>query len=327
MLTCHFQRASLALSLLSSVTASAVSPYLWIDYLFWKAEEDQLVSAANLPGGVPTNVTIPYSATIIEQPGDANSGVRLGGGVGFCENWNLVVDWTHIKNRSCNTISSNNTGINVVPFTGFNGAPAYFASGASSIWNVNLNAVDIYFSRDCCIADCASITPYAGIKWGKVCQSLRASYQDAFAVTDPDTILTVATSEKFNNFSGTGLSLGMNATWALGCNFSLLGDVSGSLLAGKFCTKNNVITATETTNPELHVTDVKKAVRPVVQMQLGVLYEASFCGERSLEVKLAYETQYWFAQWRAPQTVMAFGMGNGGDLSWRGLTLGLLGRF
>lgn len=119
-------------------TAMAHSPYAWVDYLIWNMREDALSYAGVLPAGIPNDTTKPYSAYTAEQDPKWQSGVRIGAGFTFRENWDTSLAWTHFSGKSCSSVADTNTKntIVAVPLAGFNGAPVFFATSAQALWKL-----------------------------------------------------------------------------------------------------------------------------------------------------------------------------------------------
>src|SRR5437016_471806 len=88
---------------------------LVVDYLFWKIEEDGLIFASIIKEGSIFPLTGPL--VNVEQKFNWESGVRLGAGYAWHNEWNLWASWTHLKECACSSVHNDDFRVGVVPFS------------------------------------------------------------------------------------------------------------------------------------------------------------------------------------------------------------------
>lgn len=291
------------------------SYYFEADYLFWKAQTDQTYYAIKVPGGI-NNFPFAPENDMVEQCFDSDSGVRLKAGYSFCDTWDTRLAWTHLNSCSLSDVQEPN---GIIATAIFQLIEQLNGSGAQSAWNTKFNAVDweLGTTRDLC--ESVEFRPHVGIKWGKIHLLQNISYTEIPEVS-------IALANKHNNFSGIGPRIGVDSQWYFWNNLSILGDISGALLYGKF----KIHTDYTLTNAQTlqvfttKVVDCKKRLVPMTQLFLGLNWETS-CSCAVFDIGIGYEAQYWWNQWHSiPSLVGVIATTPGhGDFTTSGLTVKL----
>lgn len=166
--------------------------YFWVDYLRWKAEEDQLVYALVSETGFQP----PQGDILIKEPCfQWDSGVRVGGGYQFCSEWDFFVAWTHFKESTSSSVTAGAQQVLAVALNSSLGAA--FGSSASSTWCLKFDTVDIDIATSYGLTNCLAVRPYMGLKWAGIKQNQDIRYEDV--VINQNT--SNAAVARINNFS------------------------------------------------------------------------------------------------------------------------------
>lgn len=312
-------------------TSSLFGVYIGVDYLYWKAQEDGVLYAINLPGGIPNASPGPgtFNAYLQKPHFTWDSGVRLRGGNTWCDGWNTEIVWTHFKNRSCSTTNNPNGGAIAVNFFSIGNNGINGGLGATSRFSLHFDTIDFLVRCDGYEGQCLTVSPTLGIRVARINQGQNIFYSDVtfLASDNQTTVIADATSQQLNNFSAVGLYGGLNAIWELGRGFQLIGVTAAGLLGGKFC----VATTINTNNAAAMVDGTMHANRRQVQffadLLLGFEWTRSWCnGAYDLAVRAGYEMQWWPDQWQAITNILQGIAGfpqPSGDLSLQGLVVGI----
>ena len=294
--------------------------YANVDYLFWKANEDQLQYAINVPGGLPNGDFLSADQLFIQdQNFKGDSGVRATGGVFFCDDWQLFASWTHFKQNPCVAITNPNNSIlttkifsllDLVPLT----------NTASSAWCFDYDTIDVELSTDWQPVESLTLTPHFGVRGARIHQLQTIVYPEVL-----EGILKVTINNR-NNFSGVGPIMGLQGEYCFWNNVQVWTGVSGALLYGTFHVNSRYEFAAPTedffSSPQ--IINCAGRLRPTVQAFLGLHWEKEICDSGTIfDIGIAYEANYWWNQWMSvPSFIASFVsiIGNG-DLSLHGLTL------
>jgi len=290
-------------------------PYAWVDYLLWQPQEDGLQYAA----------TVDANTLTVQEPRFTwSSGVRAGVGCIFGHTWDIGAVWTHLKQQShVATVCTVPESVLVTPLTNFDESLAT-STGTSYQLCIDFDTVDVDLGKGWFIWDGISLSPRMGVKWARIHQSQDMRYAQ---VTVPNTDINLVPIEivRTNNFSGAGPYVTLQSMWALGKGFSLIGDISGSLLAGKLCTSSTPVAMTSPIATPIVNNTVHK-IRPMARALLGIDWATALSDDAyELCVHAGYEMQWWPQQWNAVASVaqVQSGIRQSGDLSFQGLVLGL----
>lgn len=293
--------------------------FLEVDYLFWKAEQDAMSYAIQIPGGgVPPGAFFTgRQFNVIDQSFRGQSGVKVLGGVSLCGCADTRFGWTHLETCAASSVEERSGVLTIGAFIGQNDI---VGSKATSKWNVSFNTLDWEFGACWDLCDDVAVRPHVGLKWGRINQSRLVTYS---GFVNPDTSYAI---NEVNNFSGTGPRVGADAAWYFYEDFSLIAAASGSLLYGKFnvhddyTNKNTGVTGL----PENQTIRIcTKALVPVAQAFLGLNWEPCSWECIDLNIGVGYEVQYWWDQWRSIPSIIGQVATSpaSGDFTTHGLTL------
>lgn len=293
--------------------------YCGVDYLYWKAEEDQLQYALNIPGGFPqSGLAFANQIDVVNPCFKGQSGVRLTAGYEFCQNWDVALAWAHLQQTSCSSIENSAFGIVATTAFGFIDFIGPVATKALSTWCYNLNMVDFEVGREWHAMHELDLRPFLGFSWIRLNQRQTINYEGIIN-------LPTATMQKTNNFSAIGPRAGIDASYYVWNNISLVATVSGALMYGTFNIKDQGFFVGENNiNLSPFFAECKKRLRPTAQIILGFEWEKEVCNCADVELGIAYEVHYWWNMWQTPNSAAAATAGVNnvpGDFTTHGLTV------
>ena len=184
-------------------------------------------------------------------------------------------------------------------------------------WDTNINNIDADVGYTLPFGECFRLRPHIGFRATWLDQKYR-SYQDN-AADSTETQFTSAAkySEKLNGY---GVEGGLFADWNIGCGFSLVGHVGGSLIYSKInVTQTTSNIALDTDVAFLRTSDTIRIGTPSLDYFVGLEYLSNFC-ETDLCAYLGWEQHVLFDV----NQLFDYASGN---LYTQGLTLGLNASF
>lgn len=291
--------------------------HLELSYLFWKPTQNDMIYAVQIPGGIP-NEGLPFADKLFfrDQQFEAGSGFRLFAEYEICDNIDAGIAWTRLHHTTpgC-SIADGTFDILATGLLGF--VDANIVSGARASWCVAFDTVDLEFAYPFNLCDCLTVRPRGGITWAGIKQLQAIRYEGL--INDP------ALNIDFNRrstFSGAGPRLGIDLYLHMCQHVYLMGVVSGVLVYGPSKATSQYIG--ESNGEPFHPAFIlcQHYVRPAVQFLIGVGGEREWCGV-PVTLNLAYEAQYWWAQWTTVGSSGAAlaGVLAKGDLAFHGLTI------
>ncbi len=225
--------------------------FLMGDFLYWKAQEDGLEYAANM---IPLDTTgRSYKERPIGPHFTYNMGFRVGAGYRLAgnESWDIDLIYTWFYTKAKNSVSNPTTGLMYPTW----GGPAFadpesFASAvpnslvttivyASSEWGLHYNVGDFELGRHYFVSKAVSLRPSIGVRGTSIDQDYSVHYLQSFIFVLNDLVTTQqepASMFAGSKFHGIGPRLKLDLEWHLNCHWSVLGQLSGSLLYGPFKT-------------------------------------------------------------------------------------------
>lgn len=281
------------------------------DWLYWKAFQDDLEYAFANTG----TFTSPQ-LTALAPNFKANSGFRVFGEYILCDNsWKFGAIYTRLYAKASNdsTLSSNVTLLNTTNFPIFLVLPTNsIFSNFSSSWEDTINYFDLDIAREFCLCPCLAITPHMGLRgvWR------REKFNINGTITLPQGALVARFHEQFDGY---GVEGGLHGHLRIGCGFSLVGHVGGSLLYARIKTEEsaNFESLSIVFNPFLS----RKIfhISPMLDTFIGLEYQRN-CWCYPVELHLGWE-QHIIMNSSHLSTI------NYSDLTLQGLTLGASVRF
>ena len=200
-------------------------------------------------------------------------GVRLGLHYNDeCSCLDIGLIWTHFYTNAHSHLSAGP------------GETIFVGGGLEALSNhfrVQLDYVDLDFSRKICLLPCFSITPHVGLRglWLEMHSKSHGTAGIPFGTTNQNFHFR----EKLNDW-GIGIEGGLWMQWSMECGLSLLGHVGGSVLWYNERFTNSTQTSTTAAGGALlsnAISKFKTTTRtgtPTFEYFLGVQYEFDLCG-------------------------------------------------
>lgn len=285
------------------------------DWIYWKAFQDNLEYALAASGS-PTRPQL----TALAPNFKANSGFRVFADYILCDNsWKIGAIYTrlHAKANNNANLASTITTLNIITFPIFTVVPTGNTfSSLNSSWTDDVNYFDLDIAREFCLCPCLAITPHMGLRgvW------LRQKFNIDGRIIAPEGRSGAFTSRFSEHFDGYGVEGGLHGHLRIGCGFSLVGHVGGSLLYARIKTNESVTFFSApgvVTNPTLHREIFH--VSPMLDTFIGLEYQRN-CWCYPVDLHLGWEQHIIIDSSHLSQLQYA-------DLSLQGLTLGASVRF
>jgi hypothetical protein len=194
-----------------------------------------------------------------------NTGFTVGAGYEFDNNSCIGAFWTNYNSRSSGGRKEN-----------------------QHHWKINFNVVDVLYCYESSWSNFALI-PYGGLRYARIDQHLRTHFLNTV-----NAITNSSHGHSREDFSGWGPLFGLEGNWDMGCGFSLYGNVSGSVLFGKFRVRTNSAEVFDTGINRNHLRKNNQACQPVVDIGFGVRWMTSFCNDMILVLQLGLEEHRYF---------------------------------
>jgi hypothetical protein len=316
-----------------------IGMFVTADYLYWKAQEDQLVYA-NLLESVPA-LGPPSRITIIEQDFEWSSGCKVGAGYRHpSQLWSVYFNWTHFHNETSGSISSPSRLLFATNLTAALNITAGFivtVDGATSTWHLKMDMMDLEFGRLLPFGNGFYLTPHFGVKGGWINQTQTINYSN---FTSNVAVFTSsnATVLKTNNCAAIGPRFGFNSGWAgkvIGggqgpcskwdATLGIFGNLSAALLYSDFHVSDKFNFQSTPPLQNGTIADDKFQLRPTMQLALGVDWTQKYKRCWGFAVRASYEAQYWWNQWQVTNNTLSTLFLNqsttDGDLTFQGLTV------
>ncbi len=312
--------------------ASNVSSYVFAEALMWQIREPNAANWAQVVDPRRADDTTQF----LGVPFKWRPGLRIGAGFnGPEQHWNVLLYYTGYKARGTNranvdtgeelhsSFSSNFYANNP---QGSNISGPYYHHGGIR-WDVDFNTLDFELGRSFKIDNLVDLRPFAGLKAGRIDQTIHTNWTTPFQPTSlsnpnpvPITTFSSATETIRNDFKGLGPSVGLDTNWHLYASsrhaFDLVGNFSGAFLWGKWTFddvyRNNFPQTIST------VSDSLSSSAAMTRAYLGVEW-SSVLNHANCALRLGYEAQVWFNQLQ----YYSFDMGKTNDpLYLQGVVLG-----
>lgn len=227
-----------------------------VDLLYWRALETGFNCGCG--GRIDNNVWDP--------------GVRIGLDWALSNScWNILADWTHFNTRTHKHHGHDNR----------------------SHWKLDLDLLSIRAAYDFCLCDCFSVKPFIGIYAARVDQKVHSRFREIQTCESDATVVRVDHNDKAE-FHGIGPQLGLEADWNIGCGYSLYGNLSTSILYGRFHTKTRAAEAFPDDICFCSDSCHEVACQAVVDAGLGIKWNVCLCQNLLLNCKLGLEHHRFF---------------------------------
>ncbi len=283
-------------------------PYLSMEYLYWKAQQEQL-DYCTLAKGVrigeigDSKITIKPHAQKFEY----TSGFRATVGYDFnYEKYDACLAWTYLHPTTTGHGSQNGTGFFFVfPFQELTTSDVAAAESARSRWHLAFDMLDLELGRKFTVGKRFTIRPLIGLKGGWVNQSQHVSYKNVGLGGDLNIIEIVqGAMKRKNNFHGIGPRLGVDLRYGIGSEFGVFGTISGAALYGRLDMKTSIFLTDTLTNTGAIGGGSKMFIyrndwnllRTTGQLLIGVDWARCLYQKWKIRLGAAYETQIWWNQ-------------------------------
>jgi Legionella pneumophila major outer membrane protein precursor len=240
---------------------------------------------------------------------DWRSGMRLGFGYQFGEQWDAMFHYTYLHSANIERTASDGTSVLQPTLT----HPGFVeqALTAEADNSFNYNVFDVEFGKQVYHCNGTWFRIFGGPRFAKVDQAVNANYNGLDANQDQ--------VRAHQSFDGGGLRVGGEGVLEFAKGLGLYCNASGSMLVG------NVRTSlTETNNAGastiVDVSDRFDMVIPVAEITMGIQYQ-----RRNLRLMAGYQFVNWFGLQQqldyANDSQVAKPIRRSGDLSLDGLVL------
>lgn len=290
---------------------------------YWIAHEDGLEYAIEsevmptLPGTATQTQLQNIIGGSFENP---NFGWDFGFKVGFayvspCDGWDFGITWTRYRGKASSHVEAeegdNHTLLPI--WTDFAARIALgppFATDIQTKWKVDIDLIDLELGREFWASRYLAMRPHLGVRIAYLNQDYDI-YHKGGSFNDPVTLEPLNNEVLIrNDYHGVGLLSGLDTNWHLGCGWSIYGNLSLSLLYGKFNIEhdenNRQVQAPFDKSKVLEVEDNFRASRFGADFGLGIEWQSLFCDcDYALTVQLGWEQHIFFNQnqmWRIDKT-------------------------
>ncbi len=314
-------------------------------FLYWNAKVDGYQFAETLklkglnPGSGPVSINA-KGKLITPQFDNWDPGLQLGIGYVFPqrEQWHARLSWTHFDTDNNRTISSPSSEFptNTIFPTLFPFLTGTVANQASAHWNMHFNTLDLELSKQFAIGKWLSLKPKIGLRAAWIKQHFRVKYHSLF-VTNTNVF---DSNQKFRcnqEFEGIGLKFGNDLQFYMTRAWSILGNLSTSLLWGSTELKERAtgLIFISNTNSFPETVDLSRSIdkiRTNLEGQLGLQWQTYYHhGKYRFAASALYSFAYWFSQNHITNQFVTFApniqqpaimdSSTNGDLQMQGLNL------
>lgn len=295
-----------------------------LDYLIFRAVNENLVYAENRinfedPGAYQNIVS---QANMVRPKMTWRPGFRLGFGWNSpYDRWDINATWTYYYNKSVTNfatadvqVPTNEEGMR--PYWGAAVAPSGSLSyrdpyqNMEGVWQLNYNMLNLGFSRPIQLLQKTILSPFLDIQSGWIYQKISVEYLRnlaslALASRHMDMLIHMN-----NKFWGIGLCLGVDGSTKLGYGFSLLTNLSGSLLSGR--TTASRIQSVDPTTGRGYLRATKDSFRyleivPGARAALGLRWQKVLTDSgTTFHLDANWESIYWWGLLDLAQPAVSF---------------------
>jgi len=286
-------------SVASGVTASAA-------LLYWQAKEDGLEYAYNVriggigAGGPPTFIE---AKTRAKRPDFSWSpGFQLSLGYIFPnrEQWDLSLAWTYLRSKAHGSLRKSFDTIatdQVIPLW-ISFLEGNIAARASAHWTLGFNTFDLALGRNYFVGKWLAFKPAVGVRGAWINQDYKVRY-----LATADQVNYYHSFVKcHNDFAGGGIRLGTDMQMFLCPSWSIVGNLFGSLIYGRFNVREFALgkifpVAGISLDESFDMKDNLTRISPNVDAKLGVQWQRFFHQDRfRVSLAASYNLSYWFNQ-------------------------------
>jgi len=217
-----------------------------VNYLYWRPTEgdmDFTTKNTNPFGFSPQN---PQATITLKEPHFSwSSGARATLGI-YMPNydlWDLSFTTTFFYSDASNELSFPVNADTILTPTFFVGVLGDFSNKGSAAWKMNFFIFDLSIGREYFLSEKITAHPFLGGRGIILDQDYNVRFRSAFldslgstVITDDKTKMTTD-----NDIAAVGLHLGSDIAFQLPSHFSIIGNLSGSLLYGTYNMQQKVV--------------------------------------------------------------------------------------
>lgn len=270
-----------------------------LDVLLWKAKTGASEFAYSVDRIAPEGVTFPQRGTISEIDFGWQWGFKAGVGMQTThDDWDIYLQYTRFK-------TAQSAGSKKDLPAGFLGLTGFLdpALSAKSSYKLSYNDLSLLLGKAYYLSSKFMTKPFLGIKNSWINQKQTSKYE--FDTRSGSLISFSSQLEDRCKFWGIGPLAGFNWQFYLDGGFSLLSEVSVSLLYGFYKCEDFYKTEESRIEGDQNISSFGRAnikgsmhhFSPYSDFQIGLCYERSYNEDRIFFLcKLLYEAQYFFRQ-------------------------------
>lgn len=270
--------------------------YVRVDGLAFQAKQDGMEFAlidTNGSGSGPITHGRVEGFSNDHTDWDYNPGVRVG--IGFFldhDAWNLDFTWTWLNITDYKHANATTSGGVAIPqwILGAGTPAAQIGTRSSAVWDADYDTIDLRLGKPFHISRYVVFNPHFGARIGWIDQHFSCDYNGTGNSTR-----TIHHAD--NDFWGVGARAGIDTDWILGKGWCLFGNISGSMLFGRFEIDQNMTIPTGSSADGFDIKyDFYQNV-PNFEMALGIGWGQYFDNNRyHVALRAAYEFVEWFDQ-------------------------------
>ena len=272
-------------------------------FLYWQAKEDGLEYASKLDVTLLPNLFINKGGMKdLSFSWDPGSKISIGYIFEDHQQWDLSLTWTYLFSRAHGSASANDPNLvteSLLPLW----VPFILGSEAQTAdakWQMRFNALDFGLARNYFVGKYVAYKPFIGVRGVVIDQHYSAKYRGAHTINNVVHLFD-SHMRAINDFGGGGLRVGSDLQWFMSSNWSVLANISGSLIYGRFKIHelfNGLSSVNVFTQPQFFdYADRMYRVNPSLDGKLGIQWNKFFCNS-SYRVSFGafYDLSYWFDQ-------------------------------
>jgi len=309
--------------------------FFFADFLYWYARESALnyANVLNFLDFESSSESSGFPPTVIDVKNFGTSwepGVRAGIGYNSsCDGWDLLFDWTYMKNDRSESLYFSEDAIKNSFFqpswaTAYNPLALLSEQQSSSLayesllakWQLTFNQAELELGRKYWLSRCFSLRTYAGLRgaWIKTTLNFEqefGSILDSQAGATSDFLLKDTIT---NTTWGVGFLTGIQPNWHFCTNFILYSNLDIALLWGEFENKEIGIISGDFDDPNIAdrlATNIKLnpfGMHTAIDLGIGIRWEENWCCDRyKTSLDLGWEHHIWLGYNQRQQPIPIFG--------------------
>ena len=279
------------------------------EWLYWKAEQGQMELASSIQQGANSQTSSVLRPRFTEE-----NGYRIYVDYEITSCWVFEASYTHAPSHASvsrailpDFIATEFISLNTINLPILSPLATATLSNFEATWDLDIDYFDLDFGRPFSMCNRIEINPHIGFRGFWMRQKLYVQG------TDPTSGL-IFNAKLQDQFRGFGLEGGITGTWYLGCGFSVLGNIGGSLLYNHVKQTQSAFRSLLPAPTTTRFKDKLHKQLASVETFLGLQYSYCYCGTY-LELHFGWENHLIF-------NTNQFASNEAGNLSLQGITIG-----